>query len=112
TPLQLGGTALLLTAQHVLDLITFAETLHEVTFIHAVPGLMRPIVTFLRENGLENRYANLKTIFVGGDLIPPDLVRDIRTVFPSARLYLGYGPTEGTIICTTYHVPPDKPVQA
>jgi amino acid adenylation domain-containing protein len=102
-PLLVGGATVLLTRQQVLDLPQFAATLCEITFIHSLPSLMRQIVDFVRAEGRPSRYRKLRGVFIGGDLIPIELVRDIRALF-GAQLYLGYGPTEGTIMCTNYIV--------
>ena len=37
--------------------------------------------------------------------MPPDLLEDMRELFPAAQTRVLYGPTEATIICATYAVP-------
>jgi amino acid adenylation domain-containing protein len=111
-PLLAGGRAIMVTKQQALDLPRFATTLRQISFIHALPSMMRQIVDFVlaeRARTSRNAYLRLKQCFVGGDLIPPDLVADMRTAFPNARIYLGYGPTEGTIMLTNYTVPAAPP---
>src|SRR5436305_594264 len=85
TPLLVGGSVMILTAQQALDLHTFADLLLRITFLHAVPGLMRSIIHYIQEHGLQKRYAQLRTLFVGGDMIPPDLVAGMQAVFPTAK---------------------------
>jgi amino acid adenylation domain-containing protein/non-ribosomal peptide synthase protein (TIGR01720 family) len=111
-PLLVGGTVLVLTAQQVLDLPGFMRLLPQITFMHAVPGLIRPIGRYVREQRLARLGAGLRKLFVGGDLIPPELVAELQAAFPATQLYLGYGPTEATIICATYRVPRGQAVRA
>ena len=73
---------------------------------HAVPSLMRQVAASARAAGPE-RFAGLRTLFTGGDLVPPDLLAELGEVFPSAEVVVLYGPTEGTIVCTCHPVPPD-----
>src|SRR5205085_802488 len=47
-PLLTGGTWMVLTTRQALELPEFTDLLHDITFIHAVPGLMRTIVNYLR----------------------------------------------------------------
>lgn len=109
SPLLVGGAALLLTEEQILDGAEFATALEDATLFHAAPGLMRHIVNFLKESGAGNRHKKMSRILVGGDMVPPDLLKDIRTVFSSSHIYENYGPTEGTIMCLSYLVQPNAP---
>jgi amino acid adenylation domain-containing protein len=109
SPLLVGGAAVLLTEEQILDGAQFATALEDATLFHAAPGLMRHIVNFLKDNGAGNRHKKMSRILVGGDMVPPDLLKDIRTVFSSSSIYENYGPTEGTIMCLSYLVPPNAP---
>src|SRR5437868_13098206 len=40
-----------------------------------------------------------------GEQVPPDLLNDLQALFKHARLWVLYGPTEATIMCTQYAVP-------
>ncbi len=46
----------------------------------------------------------LRTVFVGGERVPDDLLADMRRAFPGAELRVLYGPTEGTVFCSTWTV--------
>src|SRR6185295_6115236 len=72
------------------------------TRIHAVPALMRQIVAAVRQRAIA--CPRLRTLFVGGDAVPLELLQQMREVFPQAELRVLYGPTEGTIICTAWSV--------
>ncbi|MGZ4111848.1 MAG: amino acid adenylation domain-containing protein, partial [Tumebacillaceae bacterium] len=105
-PLLVGGTAVVLTREQVLDLPRLIEEMKNYTAIHTVPSLMRQIVQAIREGDiLPESYDRLRKIFIGGDAVPPDLLTAMYEVFQQAQIHVLYGPTEGTIICAQYPVP-------
>jgi amino acid adenylation domain-containing protein len=101
-PLLAGGTSILLSHSPP-DLDKLIEVLDQVTVIHAVPGLMRQIVNAVTAIGIKERKCrNLRMIFVGGDLVSPNLLEDLELAFPESAIRVLYGPTEGTIICSSH----------
>jgi amino acid adenylation domain-containing protein len=111
SPLLVGGTTILLTMQQSLDLAAYGKVLQQVTFFNTLPSLMRQIVSFEKQNGQQNNYDNVKQVLIGGDLVPRDLLVDIAKLFPRAQIHEGYGPTEATILSTTFSVPKDRALQ-
>jgi amino acid adenylation domain-containing protein len=107
SPLLTGGTAIIVTREQILDLPAFSTILGQISFMHTLPGLMRQIVDYLRKERLAGSYRNIKQLFVGGDLVSHELVADVQAVFPTTQLFIGYGPTEGTIVSSLYRVPTD-----
>jgi amino acid adenylation domain-containing protein/non-ribosomal peptide synthase protein (TIGR01720 family) len=105
-PLLVGGCSLLVELHPVLDLSRLIDILDRVTRLHAVPALMRQIVEAVRER---EAALGLRTLFVGGDTVPADLLTALRETFPVAEIRILYGPTEGTIICSSHPVPPREP---
>ncbi|MBV9775234.1 MAG: amino acid adenylation domain-containing protein, partial [Gemmatimonadetes bacterium] len=77
----------------------------DATVLHAVPALMRQVVR--APGGLPR----LRLALVGGDLVPPELLAEMRAAFPAAEAYVLYGPTEGTVLASTYRVPVDGAVE-
>ena len=89
-----------------LDLERLLDLLERCAQLHAVPALMRQVVEGVRERGGgAERYRGLRTLFVGGDVVPAELLNDLREVFSTARVEVLYGPTEATIICSAFSVP-------
>ena len=103
-PLSLGAASLLLTQGEIADLKALAAAMQEATVIHAVPSLMRQITGFMSASG--RRCPWLRQIFVGGEAVPPDLLAELTQVFPRAAVTVLYGPTEGTIIASSFTVSP------
>ena len=52
------------------------------------------------------KFEELKTVFSGGDLLTFNLVDVVRRVAPNARCYNMYGPTEVTMNCLYFPIPP------
>ncbi|MET0399317.1 MAG: non-ribosomal peptide synthase/polyketide synthase [Longimicrobiaceae bacterium] len=95
-PLVSGGTVRLVAREAVLDVDGLAAELAEVDAVHAVPALMHELVQRVRAGpGVLPR---VRHAFVGGDAVPPDLAARMTAVFPGARVWTLYGPTEATIV--------------
>ncbi len=107
-PLLAGGRVRVVPRETVRDVDALLDAARGATVLHAVPALMRQVVERARAGvGLPR----LRTLLVGGDAVPPDLLEEMRAAFPGARTHVLYGPTEGTIICATYPVPAAGPVE-
>jgi amino acid adenylation domain-containing protein len=102
TPLLAGGRVVVLGAAQVLDVAGLAESLEGMTRLHAVPSLMRQLVEAARARGAGDGYAGVRQLFVGGDSVPPELLRQMAEAFPRSTVTVLYGPTETTIICTSH----------
>ena len=109
SPLLAGGSAVLFELQPALDLGRLVDSVESFTQLHAVPALMRQIVAAVKARDvLPGTFSGLRTLFVGGDAVPADLLAELREVFPAAEIRILYGPTEGTIICTSHRVPSEE----
>ncbi len=71
-----------------------------VTHIQSTPTLARMIA--VDPDGLAS-LGRLKKLFLGGEALPPSLVRQLRQVV-SGEMYNMYGPTETTIWSTTFRI--------
>jgi len=110
-PLLAGGTCELFPLKPALDLGKLVDSLTGATGFHAVPALMGQIVDQARRDGRGSEaFGRLRSIFVGGDTVPADLLAGMRETFPAAEIHVLYGPTEGTIICSSFAVPTEGPL--
>ncbi|HEX8903334.1 MAG TPA: AMP-binding protein, partial [Longimicrobiaceae bacterium] len=107
TPLLAGGAVRIVPPEVARDPETLVEAAGDVTVLHAVPALMRQVMKVVRGGRTLPR---TRLLLVGGDTVPPDLLEDMRELFPAAETRVLYGPTEGTIICATYAVPAEGAV--
>ncbi len=106
-PLLAGGSVHLAGLRPALDIAGLVARLGEMTRLHAVPALMRQIAEGVRAAPVD--VSRLRTLFVGGDAVPDDLLAEMRRAFPAAEIRILYGPTEATIICASHRVPAQSP---
>ncbi|TCP59164.1 amino acid adenylation domain-containing protein [Tumebacillus sp. BK434] len=105
-PLLVGGTAVILPEEVLLDFPRLADEVQRCTAMFAVPSLMRQLALSMREEGRDPAdYAKMRLLFCGGDAVYADLLAMLHESFPQADAYVLYGPTEGTILCTQYLAP-------
>ncbi len=72
---------------------------HQITVLYCVPTLLATI---------DQDVSTVRTLLVGGEACPPDLVR--RWSRPERRILNTYGPTETTVTATWCELSPDRPV--
>jgi len=101
-PLTSGGTVRMVPKERITDMEALAAEVRDASLLHAVPALMRPLVRTVNASG--RPIPGLRRAFVGGDVVPADLWAEMRQAFPEAELWVLYGPTEGTILCTAHRV--------
>src|SRR5687767_4087318 len=101
TPLLAGGAVRIVPHEVARDPETLVEAAGDVTVLHAVPALMRQVVEVVRNGGT---LPSLRLLLVGGDMVPPGLLEEMREIFPDAETVVLYGPTEAAIICSTHPV--------
>ncbi len=111
-PLLSGGACELLPIAPVPDPDDVLAAVSRATRFHAVPALMRQIVAAARRQASPALYAGLRAIYLGGDVVPPDLLAALREAFPAAAVRVLYGPTEGTILATTFPLADALPARA
>jgi len=103
TPLLAGGMVRLVPREDVVDTQRLVAELEEVSALHAVPALMRQVAAEVRASG-RGTLPRMRLAFVGGDAVSPDLLDEMREVFPNARIRVLYGPTEATVLATGHPV--------
>jgi amino acid adenylation domain-containing protein len=101
-PLLAGATVRIVSREAVRDPEALVDAAADVTVLHAVPALMRQVVEAVRAG---RELPALRLLLVGGDSVPPDLLREMRGVLSAAGARVLYGPTEATIVCASYAVP-------
>ncbi len=97
-PLASGGTVRLVPRERVLEVERLVEEVAEATTVHAVPALMRQLV------GSGATFPRMRRAFVGGDVVPAELLGEMKRTFPAAEAWVLYGPTEATVICAGHRV--------
>jgi len=109
-PLLAGGACVLLPTRPALDFERVVDELGSATILHAVPAVMRQVLTLAR---LRRAAApRLRALFLGGDAVPADLLDDLRAAFPGVEIWVLYGPTETAIVCTLWRLPAEGRVRS
>ncbi|HEV2150588.1 MAG TPA: amino acid adenylation domain-containing protein, partial [Longimicrobiaceae bacterium] len=103
-----GGAVRPVARDRVREVETLPRVLHDATVLHAVPALMRLVVDAVPAQG-GGVLPRLRRLFVGGDAVPPELLREMRETFPAAEVHVLYGPTEGTVICAAHSALGEEP---
>jgi amino acid adenylation domain-containing protein len=109
-PLLAGGTSVLLPLRPTLDLERLLGELGSATHLHAVPAVMRQVLELARRRKVAA--PRLRALFTGGDVVPADLLADLRETFPRAAVWELYGPTETAILCASWRVPAEGAVRS
>lgn len=103
-PLCTGGTLVLPRPGQEQDLPRLGTLIAEqqVTHTLALPALYR----LMLEQISVDQLASLRSVIVAGEACPPMLVARHYATLPQSQLFNEYGPTEATVWCTGYAVPP------
>jgi amino acid adenylation domain-containing protein len=104
-PLTAGATILILDRDHVMDAERMARTFEEVTFFHAGPSLLKRVLPAARAGWTPERYARVRHASSGGDMVPPQVLSDLRELFPRAEVFVIYGCSEISCMGCTDEVP-------
>jgi len=111
SPLVAGGRLIVLPRDHVLDFRRLLATLEESTVLHASPSLLRKLVAYVREQGLDvGRLDGLRHVSSGGDMVSADLMEDLKKTFRKAELFVIYGCSEIACMGCTHEIPRDRTV--
>jgi len=94
SPLTCGGSLVLLTRDEVLDPARLAAQLQQATVIHAGPSLLASLSRHLRKVAGVKGFERVRHVSTGGDLVPPALLEELKSVFAKAELFVIYGCTE------------------
>ncbi|MEZ2339495.1 AMP-binding protein, partial [Mucilaginibacter sp. RCC_168] len=101
TPLLSGGRSIIVNKELLGNIALFASILKQASIIDTVPAVYNLLVDHIAKNKLNPSFENIQKVFIGGDVIPDKLLSALSTAFPAADIIVTYGPTEGTIFCTS-----------
>jgi amino acid adenylation domain-containing protein/non-ribosomal peptide synthase protein (TIGR01720 family) len=96
-PLVSGATVVIFDLVPALDLERLVAEIPTLTWMHAVPALMRQVAAAVRLAPAAG--SSLRHVCAGGDRVTPDLLAEMGAAFPGAGRHVLYGPTEATILC-------------
>jgi amino acid adenylation domain-containing protein len=103
----LNGACLVLPAPGLTSINDLASAFR--TFQITLVLLPSSLIPLLLEQELES-FQTVRQLVVGGDVLPPICAEKFLGRYPDSRLVNAYGPTENTVITSTYRVELEKPM--
>ncbi|MEL7144865.1 MAG: amino acid adenylation domain-containing protein [Bacteroidota bacterium] len=97
-----GGSLYLAEEKQLLDSTEFRKLL-DVYMINTL-WLTSPLFNQLVDQSSENLFATVKYLVVGGDVLSPKHIHQVRSQNPGITVVNGYGPTENTTFSVTTEV--------
>jgi surfactin family lipopeptide synthetase A len=110
SPLVAGGRLVILEREHILDFQRMVQTLQQVTVVHSSPSLMKKLLIYIQEQGLEGQFPHLRHASCGGDMVSADLLETMKAVFHNAEIFVVYGCSEISCMGCAYPVVRDRPL--
>ena len=110
-PLVSGGCLLLLDREHILNPVSMLESLREITFFHIGPSLLKNLLGHINRLQLPlSTFRHVRHASSGGDMVPPELLTQLRETFTEAEIYVIYGCSEVSCMGATHRVVEPLPV--
>ena len=95
-----GGKTILIGHEEVVDINRLIHRSMDASLFHAVPSLMEVWLNTVISNNQLSSYRRLRSLFVGGDAVPEELMGNLKRSFPHVDVIELYGPTENSILST------------
>lgn len=108
-PLVAGGSTYIISREDVMNMETMVKILTQVTMFHAGPSLLKKLLPFIHENVDDfSIFKGIHHASSGGDMIPPETLNQLRSIFSKAEVFVIYGSTEIACMGCTYEVNQDE----
>lgn len=91
-----GMTLHMMTKEHIMDIHYYSNYLSENKI--TTTFLATPIFHLMVEENVD-MFANMKSIYVGGETLLPKYTNMLFSAYPNVKVYNAYGPAEITVIC-------------
>ncbi len=101
-----GGRLVILPRTTIMDFGQLTAALEQATVVHIGPALWKGVVRYIREHFVDfNPFDGLRHVSSGGDIVPAELLEDLKTIFGHAEVYVIYGCTEIACMGCFYPAP-------
>ena len=101
-----GGRLMVLPRDEIMDYGSLTTALERATVVHIGPNLLRGLVFYIKKNyPTYQRFAGLRHVSSGGDIVPAELLEELKIIFPRAEIYVIYGCTEIACMGCCYLIP-------
>lgn len=86
---QTEGMALRFNERQFLDFERMVEILKQITVIHAVPSLLRAILTYIEDKQIApQQFQALRHVSTVGDMVPIDILERMKKAFQYAEIFV------------------------
>lgn len=110
-PLVAGATVKILPRETVLDLSQLTKAVASATVFHFGPSLLRQLLPYIEKNYSSfKEFEKLIHVSSGGDMVPPEIIEKLITIFTNAKVFVIYGSSEISCMGCTYGVPRNKKI--
>lgn len=107
-----GGRLIVLPRDEIMDYGSLTTALERATVVHIGPNLLKGLVLYIKKNySTYQRFAGLRHVSSGGDIVPAELLEELKIIFPRAEIYVIYGCTEIACMGCCYLIPRDTLVE-
>ncbi len=106
SPLLSGACVRILSREEILDLQRLAKHIEWATVFHIGPGLLKQMLPYIKNNYTDfSVFQNMKHVSSGGDMVPPNILEQLKEIFFNAEVFVIYGSSEISCMGCTYKVP-------
>ena len=110
-PLVAGSRVQILPRDTVLNLNKLCGVIKQSTVFHFGPSLLKQLLPYIKSNyETFEAFDGLRHVSSGGDMVPPQVLEDLKTIFRNAEVFVIYGSSEISCMGCTYQVPRDRVV--
>ena len=101
-----GGQLIVLPRDEIMDYGSLTNALEQATVVHIGPNLLKGLLGYIKKNyAVYDRFAGLRHVSSGGDLVPAELLEELKVIFSQAEIYVIYGCTEVACMGCYYLAP-------
>ena len=107
-----GGRLIVLPRDEIMNYASLTTALQKATVVHIGPNLLKGLVRYIKKNyAIYRQFAGLRHVSSGGDIVPAELLEELKTIFSRAEIYVIYGCTEIACMGSYYLVPRDTSIE-
>ena len=107
-----GGRLIVLPRNEIMDYASLTNALEQATVVHIGPNLLKGLLSYIKKNyAVYDRFAGLRHVSSGGDLVPAELLEELKVIFSQAEIYVIYGCTEVACMGCSYLAPRNTSIE-
>ena len=112
TSITSGGQLIVLPRDEIMDYGSLTTALQTATVVHIGPNLLKGLVRYIKKNyATYDQFAGLRHVSSGGDIVPAELLEELKVIFSQAEIYVIYGCTEIACMGCSYLVPRNTSIE-